>query len=114
MKLRHFLRRKIKLVVEEGRAQVRCVVRQIDHVLGIITLMPKKNVSNANLDRQLPRLAKQATRAAFDRTIKAGRSVVVARDGELQRVYPSGRVEVIRKIARDVKVKKGTVVHIDE
>ena len=74
--------------------------------------MAKKKVSSANLDQQVPRLAKEATKAAFARTIKAGRSVVVARDGELQRVYPSGRVQVLEKIEPDVKVGKGTVIRI--
>ena len=76
--------------------------------------MAKKKLTVSQIDKKVPELAQRATNAAYRRALKNGNTVVVAREGKLSRVHPDGRVEVIKKIPADVKVKKGTVIHINE
>jgi hypothetical protein len=61
----------------------------------------------------IPKLAKAATRAAFNRAVKKG-SVLVYGDGELRKVDSKGNVTVVRKMATRTKIPKGFKINLDE
>ena len=58
-------------------------------------------------ENEIPRLAKKATRAAFNRAIKRG-NVLVYDQGELRDVDATGKITVIKKMEARSRVAKGT------
>ena len=60
----------------------------------------------------MKQIARIATKAAYDRTLAAGHSVLVAKNGEIRRVTPDGRSLLVKKIDPNVPVQKGTIIKI--
>ena len=58
-------------------------------------------------ENEIPRLAKKATRAAFNRAIKRG-NVLVYDQGELRELDATGKITVIKKMETRSRVPKGT------
>lgn len=56
-------------------------------------------------------LAASATHAAYLRAVKAGRTLIIARDGWLVRVDPDGSETRLRALPIKHKVAAGTVFH---
>jgi hypothetical protein len=66
----------------------------------------KTATTGTRSDSEIPKLAKKATRAAFNRAIKKG-NVLVYADGELRKVGADGKITVIRKLETRTKVSIG-------
>ena len=72
----------------------------------------KSSSSIQKTDRRLKQIARIATKAAYDRTLAAGHSVLIAQNGEIRRITPDGRSLLVKKIDPNVAVRKGTVIKI--
>ena len=70
----------------------------------------KKTISQS--EKQIPRLAKSATKSAYRNVLASGNSVLVSKAGEIRRVYPNGASEFVKKSAPSVKMHKGTIIEI--
>lgn len=73
----------------------------------IIMAKAKTAPTSTRRENEIPKLAKQATRAAFNRAIKKG-SVLVYDQGELRKVGATGKITVIKKMETRRRVPKGT------
>ena len=63
--------------------------------------------TSTRTENEIPKLAKKATRAAFNRAIKRG-SVLVYDQGELRKVGAAGKITVIKRMEPRTIVPKGT------
>jgi len=61
----------------------------------------------------IPKLAKAATRAAFNRAVKKG-SVLVYGNGELRKVDSEGNITVVKKMEMRTKVPEGFRINLNE
>lgn len=61
----------------------------------------------------IPKLAKAATRAAFNRAVKRG-SVMVYGKGELRKVDSKGNFTVVKKMEPRTKVPEGFQINLNE
>ena len=73
--------------------------------------MPKTKLTLSQTEQQVPKLAKSATSAAYRRAIRIG-SVVVYRNGELQKVEADGKYRVVKKLEPRVRISKGSTFEI--
>jgi hypothetical protein len=75
--------------------------------------MGKKQEGNFS-ERDIPRLAKFATREAYKRSLKGGNYTVVRKGNNMVRVHQDGTVVIIKKLPPLIKVSIGTVIIINE
>lgn len=61
----------------------------------------------------IPKLAKVATRAAFNRAVKKG-SVLVYGNGELRKVDSEGNITLVKKMEMRTKVPDGFQINLNE
>jgi len=73
--------------------------------------MPKAKLTLNQTEQQVPKLARSATSAAYRRAIRTG-SVLVYRNGELQKVEAGGKYQVVKKLERRVRISKGSTFEI--
>jgi hypothetical protein len=64
------------------------------------------------LEKQIPRLAKNATALAFRRALTSGNKVLIAEAGELVEILPDGTRRAVGKLEPSVKMRKGQVIKI--
>jgi hypothetical protein len=60
----------------------------------------------------IPNLGASSARSAFQKTLKAGHSVLVTSNGYLCEVTPDGKVRQMKKIEPRIPVKAGTKLTI--
>jgi hypothetical protein len=65
-----------------------------------------------DIEEQIPKLAKSATKSAYQRALASGNSVLISKNGETRRAYPDGSTEFVAKNEPARKMKKGTVITI--
>jgi hypothetical protein len=63
-------------------------------------------------EEQIPELAKYATKSAYKKSLALGNSVLISKNGEIQRVNPDGTTEFVMKSEPTSKMKKGTIITI--
>lgn len=73
--------------------------------------MARKKITIQETEKQIPALAKTATRSAYKRAIRSG-SVLVAGNGQIRRVEADGTSRFVKSIPSQVKVEKGAVIKI--
>lgn len=71
-----------------------------------------KAISIQEAEAKIPDLAKKATKSAFRKVLASGNSVLVCKDGEIRRVFPTGKSELVKIIVPNVKTVKGTIIKI--
>lgn len=64
------------------------------------------------LEENIPDLVGTATKQAFWQTLASGNHVIIAEDGQLLKVFPDGKREVIKNIGKPKKVKVGQKILI--
>lgn len=64
------------------------------------------------LEENIPDLVGTATQQAFWQTLASGNNVIIAEDGQLLKVFPDGKREVIKNIGKPKKVKVGQKILI--
>jgi hypothetical protein len=64
------------------------------------------------LEKQIPRLAKNATALAFRRALTSGNKVLIAEAGELVEVLADGTRRAVKKLEPSVKMRKGQVIKL--
>lgn len=67
-----------------------------------------------NLEEQIPEIAKLAFKTAYWDALMAGYSVTICENGVLQKIFPDGSREIIKKIEPPLKVAQGTIFIIPE
>ncbi len=70
----------------------------------------EKSIQDA--EEQIPKLAKIATKSAYQRVLASGNSVIISKNGEIRRVFPDGSMEFVAKNTPDVRIRKGTIIKI--
>lgn len=73
--------------------------------------MAKTKLTLTQTEREVPKLARSATSAAYRRAIRSG-SVVVYRNGKLQEIEAGGRSRVVKKLEPRVRISKGSKFEI--
>jgi hypothetical protein len=67
-----------------------------------------KTKKKQDIDDSIPDLAREATSAAFKKSIAAGNTVTIRKGNQIVEVNKNGIVRVIKDVAPLVAVKKGT------
>jgi hypothetical protein len=65
-----------------------------------------------DIEEQIQKLAKSATKSAFQRVLASGNSVLISKNGETCRAYPDGSTEFVVKNVPDIRMRKGTIIKI--
>ncbi len=65
-----------------------------------------------DIEEQIPKLAKSATKSAYQRVLASGNSVLISKNSETHRAYPDGSTEFVVKNVPDIRMRKGTVIKI--
>lgn len=71
-----------------------------------------KAISIQEAEAKIPELAKNATKSAFRRVLASGNSVLISKDGEIRRVFPDGKFELVKVNVPAFKTSKGTIIKI--
>ncbi len=72
--------------------------------------MAKKPIHK--LEKTIPERAARATKDAYKAAINSGRTVLIAKNGQLIKIHPDMRREVLKVIPKGLPVKKGTRIKI--
>jgi len=59
-------------------------------------------------DKDIPKLARIATKEAYNNSVNSGNSVVIRKDNNMISVNKQGKVSFIKKLHPLIKVEKGT------
>lgn len=73
--------------------------------------MARKKPTIQETEKQIPALAKTATRSAYKRAVSSG-SVLISANGEIRRIESDGTSRFVKTIPSQVKVEKGAVIKI--
>jgi hypothetical protein len=63
-------------------------------------------------DEQIPELARVATRAAHQKALADGNSVLIIVDGELRQISKDGSYQVLKKNPANKRVQKGEIIKL--
>ncbi len=72
-------------------------------------VMRKLTKNKSQSEKQIPRMAKLATKAAYRNALASGSCVLISKDGEIRRVHPDGTSEFVKNSPPPVNIQKGIV-----
>lgn len=82
------------------------------HTKKELSVKPRDESATQRLEKNIPRLAKNATALAYRRALTSGNKVLIAEAGELVEVLPDGTRRAVGKLEPPAKMRKGQVIRI--